>query len=54
MDMAYVVNSEGCYSQKKIMKADELEIKIVSKEVLIDNKRASGRTQGLAEYRKTR
>lgn len=40
---------EDCYKRRNIIKTDEIDISIISKEDLIINKRASGRHRDLAD-----
>ncbi len=40
---------EDCYKRRNIIKTDEIDISVISKEDLIKNKRASGRHRDLAD-----
>lgn len=40
---------EDCYKRRNVIKSDEIDISIISKEDLIKNKRASGRHRDLAD-----
>ncbi len=43
------IDIADCYSRRKIIKIDNVEINLISKEDLIKNKRASGRNRDLAD-----
>jgi len=43
------INFEDCYKNRNLIKTDELEISVISKEDLIRNKKASGRHRDLAD-----
>jgi hypothetical protein len=43
------INFEDCYKKRNIIKTDEIDISVISKEDLIKNKRASGRHRDLAD-----
>ena len=43
------ITFEDCYKRRQIIKADDTEISIISKEDLIKNKKASGRHRDLAD-----
>jgi hypothetical protein len=46
------INIKECYERKMTIFADGTEISVISKEDLIKNKRAAGRTQDLADAEK--
>ena len=43
------INFEDCYKNRNIIKVDEIDISVISKDDLIKNKRASGRHRDLAD-----
>ena len=49
INVASGINFEDCYKKRNIIKTDEIDISVISKEDLIKNKRASGRHRDLAD-----
>ncbi len=43
------INFEDCYKKRNVIKTDEIDISVISKEDLIRNKQASGRHRDLAD-----
>ena len=43
------IEIKDCYSRRKMIKVEDIEISIISKEDLVRNKKASGRTRDLAD-----
>ncbi|NLW33279.1 MAG: hypothetical protein GXY77_17680 [Fibrobacter sp.] len=43
------IDIKDCYSRRKIIRVEEIDISIISKADLIQNKKASGRTRDLAD-----
>jgi len=46
------INIDDCYSRKTTINVGEIEISVISKEDLIKNKRASGRSMDIADAEK--
>lgn len=46
------INIDDCYSRKKIINVDGIDIVVISKEDLVKNKRASGRSMDIADAEK--
>jgi hypothetical protein len=46
------IDIEECYSRKKIIMAENIEITLISKEDLIINKKSTGRLSDLADVEK--
>lgn len=43
------IDIEDCYSRRDVVHIDGIDISLISKEDLIKNKRASGRTKDIAD-----
>jgi hypothetical protein len=43
------INIDECYPEKKIFQVDDVDIYVISREALIKNKRASGRSMDIAD-----
>ncbi|MCL2318846.1 MAG: nucleotidyl transferase AbiEii/AbiGii toxin family protein [Treponema sp.] len=46
------IDIEDCYQRKKIIKIDDIEINVISRDDLIKNKRVSGRSTDIADAEK--
>jgi len=46
------IDMDECYPRKKIIKIDDVDISVISKEDLITNKKASGRLMDMADAKK--
>ena len=46
------INTEDCYQRKEIVNVDDIRINVISRDDLIKNKRASGRTMDIADAEK--
>lgn len=54
INQASGISFEDCYKRKNMMRFDDVEIAVISKEDLIKNKKASGRIQDEADAEKLR
>ncbi|MBD3421988.1 MAG: hypothetical protein GF398_17895 [Chitinivibrionales bacterium] len=52
INQAAGIDFEECYSRRSLITVDDVEISVIAKEDLIQNKKASGRMQDLADAEK--